>query len=202
MNKYDLLVHAVNCPLFWRCPTRHIVDLYRRHAGGRHLDVGPGTGSLLRRSALPTGTAVHLLDRHEAPLDMARKALPGHRVRTYRQDVLKPWEVDEASMESVAMSLVFHTLPGQGIPAKSHPVREAARVLSPGGRFFGATVVGRGQAVRVPAQARWLMDVYNRRGIFANAGDDADDLDAVLRTSFSTVRTWSRGCVVLWVAWK
>ncbi|WP_326685945.1 MULTISPECIES: class I SAM-dependent methyltransferase [unclassified Streptomyces] len=129
-----------------------------------------------------------------------RAALTGHRVETHQQDIFDRWELGDASVDSVAMSLVFHTLPGQGIRAKSHAVEEAARELTPGGHFFGATIVRHGRTVRVPAQARWLMDTYNRRGYFANAGDDADDLDAALHASFGSVRLWSRGCVALWVA--
>lgn len=202
LSVYDLLVHRVSCPLFWRCPTRHLVGLYRSHAGDRHLDIGPGTGSLLRRAALPAGTAVNLLDQGQAPLRRARAALPGHRVETHQQDLFDRWELDDASVDSVAMSLVFHTLPGQGIRAKSHAVEEAARVLTPGGQFFGATIVSHGRTVRIPAQARWLMDMYNQQGCFANAEDDADDLVTALQTSFGSVRTWSRGCVALWAAGK
>ncbi|NSC25497.1 class I SAM-dependent methyltransferase [Streptomyces albus subsp. chlorinus] len=202
LSGYDLLVHKVTCPLFWRCSTRHLIRLYRRHTGDRHLDVGPGTGSLLRRSGLRSTTAVHLLDRDEAPLRTAREALPDHHVQTYQQDVFERWALDEASVDSVAMSLVFHTLPGQGIGAKAHAVEEAARVLGPDGRFFGATLVRHGRGVKVPARARWLMDAYNRRGIFANAHDDADDLEAALRASFRSVHLWSRGCAALWVAFK
>lgn len=202
LSGYDFLVHTVNCNLFWQCPTRHVVDLYRRHAGARHLDIGPGTGALLRRSRLSPGTAVHLMDLNEGPLEVARRALPRHRVETHRQDVLKPWDLDEASMDSIAMSLVFHALPGGSIGAKSTAVQEASRVLAPGGRFFGATILPLGRSVRTTARARWLMDSYIRRGVFDNAGDDADELDSVLRDSFGTVRSWTRGCVALWEAWN
>ena len=42
LRLYDSLVLGVFGPLVWRCPTRLVVAHYARHAGRRHLDVGPG----------------------------------------------------------------------------------------------------------------------------------------------------------------
>jgi hypothetical protein len=63
---------------------------------------------------------------------------------------------------------------------------------------FGATIL-QGDAPRSrPAQA--LMNLYNRKGIFSNAKDTADDLEAALRARFSNVRIERRGVVALFEA--
>ena len=46
---YDLFILGVSCSLVWRCPRRHFLDLYDRHVGSPHLDVGVGTGFFLDR---------------------------------------------------------------------------------------------------------------------------------------------------------
>src|SRR5215208_4168433 len=42
---YDIVVLGISNRLIWRCPTRHILQLYNQHATGNHLDVGVGIGS-------------------------------------------------------------------------------------------------------------------------------------------------------------
>ena len=41
---YDIVVLGISNRLIWRCPTRHILQLYNQHATDNHLDVGVGTG--------------------------------------------------------------------------------------------------------------------------------------------------------------
>ena len=59
---YDPVVIRFFTPVIWRCPTRRLVDGYRRHIRPRHLDVGPGTGYFLERSGLVDASEVTLLD--------------------------------------------------------------------------------------------------------------------------------------------
>src|SRR5215204_7263013 len=41
---YNIVVLGISNRLIWRCPTRHILQLYNQHATDNHLDVGVGTG--------------------------------------------------------------------------------------------------------------------------------------------------------------
>ncbi|MEV2279198.1 class I SAM-dependent methyltransferase [Nocardiopsis sp. NPDC049922] len=202
LNRYDLLVHRISCPLVWGCPSHDLVDQYRHNVARRHLDVGPGTGTLLLRAGLAPHTQIHLLDKHLHPLEMASHALAAHAPLKHTQDALKPWALDNETFRSVGMSLVVHALDGDDVRDKVLPVEEAHRVLEPGGRFFGSTIMSRGDQVRPWPQARALMGFYNSRGIFNNRGDDADAWTDLLRSRFARVHVRVRGCVVLWEATK
>ena len=71
-------------------------------------------------------------------------------------------------------------------------------LLAEGARVFGATIV-QGDAPRSrPAQA--LMDYYNQRGIFSNALDTAQELDAELNKRFANVRVQLHGAVAVFEA--
>ena len=69
---------------------------------------------------------------------------------------------------SVGLCYLLHCLPG-AIPGKSVLFDHLQPLLAPGARVFGATIVKGGERPSRPAQA--LMDIYNRKGIFANAED-------------------------------
>ena len=58
LSLYDPLVLGPIARFVWRCPTAGLVERYRRHIRGRHLDVGPGTGYFLERSGLADGSPV------------------------------------------------------------------------------------------------------------------------------------------------
>ena len=114
------------------------VALAEFRTGDRVLDVGCGTGWLTRRAAElvgPTGTAWGI---DPAP-DMIRVALQETaRTRNAAQFKLAAIEslpFEEAGFDIVVASLVIHHLP----PAlKEIGLREAHRVLKPGGRLFVA----------------------------------------------------------------
>jgi hypothetical protein len=71
-------------------------------------------------------------------------------------------------------------------------------VLTSGTRVFGATIVQGSTARSKPAQA--LMNLYNSKGIFSNAGDIVEDLDAALRERFRDVAVTVKGTVALFEA--
>src|SRR3989337_2292887 len=50
---YDPVILGFFTRVVWRCPTRVLVDRYRRHIRPRHLDVGPGPGYFLEQPACP-----------------------------------------------------------------------------------------------------------------------------------------------------
>ena len=44
---YDAVILGLSCSLVWKCPRRHMLELYNRHVGTPHLDIGVGTGYFL-----------------------------------------------------------------------------------------------------------------------------------------------------------
>lgn len=195
---YDLAVLHSAVPLLMGCPLRELVRLYERNLGPSHLDVGVGTGYLLDRArpAVPD-PRITLLDLNPAPLRVAAGRLRRYRARSVRADALQPLPLATSSVDSAALNLVLHCLPGP-MPRKAAALSHLARVVRPGGRVFGATVLGAGVAHRAPA--RLLLRAYNARGIFHNAADSLDDLHAELDARLRDVQVTVRGCVALFEA--
>ena len=74
--------------------------------------------------------------------------------------------------DSVGLSYLLYCIPGS-VSVKAVVFDHIRSALTPGGRIFGATIL-QGDVVRSwPAQA--LMNLYNRKGIFSNAGDTLKD---------------------------
>src|SRR5262249_35077447 len=96
--------------------------------------------------------------------------------------------------DSLSMTFLLHCLPG-GMRSKSVVFRHLTPLLNPRGVLFGATLLQGGVQRGWPA--RRLMAAYNSRGIFSNAGDDLDGLQAVLREHLSEVQVEIAGCAAL-----
>ena len=73
---YDVFILGLSCSLVWRCPRRHFLDLYDRHVGSPHLDIGVGTGYFLDRCRFPIERPqITLLDPSDACLTKAASRL-------------------------------------------------------------------------------------------------------------------------------
>ncbi|QTZ96399.1 class I SAM-dependent methyltransferase [Streptomyces auratus AGR0001] len=175
-----------------------MLRLYRRATGARHLDIGPGTGYFLDRCGF-TGPPpeITLLDLSQECLEMSAHRLARYRPRTCRANLLEPLPLPDGAFDSVAMSLVLHTVPG-GWDAKGKSFAELARVLRPGGTLFGSTVLAEG--VRMNALTRRLLVEQHRRGNFQNQGDGPDGLARALAAHFPFSRVVVRGNVALFRA--
>lgn len=189
----------------WKLPNSVVHRNHRENVGPNHLTVGPGNGYFL--SKLPKDTplrTLHLLDLNRACLDItAQRVGDRFEVHATEQDALKQWPVEEGSLDSADCHMMLHTVRGENLVAKEALVAQAARALKPGGRFFGATVLAKGEDVRVNGLARKLMDVYNNRdNTFCNLGDSSEDLRDVLGKHFSDVTFRVFGCTGVWVATK
>jgi len=189
----------------WQVPNSILHRNHRDNVGQNHLTVGPGNGYFLGK--LPKDTplrTLHLLDLNPACLEITRKRL-GNRfdVRTAEQDALKPWPVEPDSLDSVDSHMMLHTVRGKDMWDKEPLMAEAARALKPGGRFFGCTVLGKGEELRINPLARRFLDLYNsQENTFCNLDDTPEDLRKVLEKHFSAVDFRVVGAVGVWVATK
>lgn len=192
---YDWLVLGFFGPVVWRCPTRRLVEHYRRYIRRRHLDVGPGTGYFLERARLPAGAQVTLLDPNPNVLAHAARRI-AHAPSVIEADVLLPLAVD-GRFDSVAMNYVLHCLPGP-MRRKAAAIRNVAAVLEPGGVLFGATVLG------TPELHTWLsraaLRANNRREVFDNLSDTEAGLREILSESFEAVDVDVVGTVAIFSA--
>ena len=196
LRVYDPMVLGLAAKFVWRCPTSLLVERYRRYVRDRHLDVGPGTGYFLRRSGLPPGSRVSILDPNPNVLDHASRRLQHLDVTAVEADVCKPLPVD-GPFDSAALHLVIHCLPGP-LPRKAAAVANVAAVLAPTGVLFGASVLGRSQ--RHTWLARRVLDAFNRRGAFDNLDDTEEGLRDILGASFEHVQLETVGSIVVFEA--
>jgi SAM-dependent methyltransferase len=192
---YDQVVLGLFCRFVWRCPSRHILDLYRQHLTANHLDAGVGTGYFLDKCAFPSPQPrLALLDLNPNSLEVAGRRLARYRVETYRANVLDPLTIPGPRFDSVGVNFLLHCLPGP-LPAKAVALDHLKAVLNPGGVLFGSTLLAGG--VKRPPPARLLMRFFNAVGVFGNAGDDLDGLTAELTGRFADVSVHVIGCLAL-----
>ncbi|WP_067964214.1 class I SAM-dependent methyltransferase [Nocardiopsis trehalosi] len=207
LSAYDRWVWGFSFqPWAWGPRADRVVEFYRTHLSRDHLDVGVGTGLLLDRAGMPEGhERLHLLDANQGPLEETAQRLARFSPTITRADALAPWtELEPGTFASVGCMNVVHCLPdpeGRGIEAKTALLDSVARVLRPGGRFFGATLLDRGIAGkwRRPI-APLMMAAYNRLAWFSNRADTAEDLERALAARFDDVHVWTEGSLALWYA--
>jgi hypothetical protein len=197
LRTYDWTVLGLSNLFFWRCPTAELRRLYDRNVSDRHLDVGVGTGYFLDKAKWPVAKPViTLLDLNPNCLATASRRIRRFAPQAVRANVLAPLP-PLGPFRSAGLCYLLHCLPGT-MAEKAVVFDHLAPLLEPGARVFGATIV-QGSAPRSwPAQA--LMNLYNRKGIFSNADDAVEALDAALRKRFRDVEVSLRGTVALFEA--
>jgi len=199
LRNYDWMVLGLSNRLLWRCPTAELRRLYDRNVSDRHLDVGVGTGYFLDKATWPVGNpAITLVDLNPNSLDAAARRIARYAPRTVAANALAPLP-PLGPFDSAGLCYLLHCLPG-AIAEKAAVFDHLRPALAPGARVFGATIL-QGDAPRSWAAQR-LMNLYNKKGIFSNAYDTRDALDAALKQRFSDVRIEMRGAVALFEARK
>jgi len=194
---YDLYVLGLSNHLLWRCPTRHLRSLYDRNVSSRHLDVGVGTGYFLDKACWPgPDPAITLVDLNANSLNAAARRIGRYPLQTLRANALESMPAI-GPFDSVGLCYLLHCLPGT-LREKAIVFSHLEPLLVPGARVFGATIV-QGSAPRSRA-AQALMDAYNRRGVFSNASDTAEELESILERRFADVTVKLHGAVALFEA--
>ncbi|KUM44499.1 class I SAM-dependent methyltransferase [Pseudomonas sp. EpS/L25] len=197
LRLYDAWVLGISNRYAWGCPTAEVLlPFFRQHVGRRHLEVGVGTGYYLAKAELAADSEVTLLDLNPASLAAARQRL-GRPAQVLRHDVLEPLPATVGPFDSIALFYLLHCLPGS-LAQKGRVFAQLATGLAPGGVLFGATILG--DAAGHNGFGRRLMALYNRKGIFGNAGDSLADLEGELRKHFAQVELRQVGRVALFSA--
>ena len=195
---YDPFVVHFSGRFVYRCPSSRIQQMYNKHAGKRHLDIGPGSGYFLNRCNFGGHQPeLTLVDLNPDVLGYAAHRLRRYDPRVLQANVLKPLPLPPNSFDSIGMNYLLHCVPGSMVD-KSRIFPGLAALLAPGGVLFGSTAVNSdGSQGRLE---RRLVPIYNRKGILCNVDDSAEDLAAGLRAAFGSVQTERRGSIVLFVA--
>lgn len=197
LKAYDWFVHGFSNHLLWRCPTRELESLYHRNVSGRHLDIGVGTGFFLARADWPSAAEITLVDLNAHSLAAAARRIGRHVPETVIANVLDPQLPLEPGFESVGLCYLLHCLPGT-MAEKAVVFDHVLPLMAEKSVLFGATIL-QGDAPRSRA-AQALMDFYNRKGIFTNAADTHDGLEAELEKRFGTVALARHGAVTTFEA--
>ena len=194
LSIYDFWVLGVSNHFFWKCPTRNIANYFLNHVSPNHLDVGVGTGYYLKNHLPKNTRRIALLDMNENSLNEASAAIRDFQPEVYQVDALDMGALRIEKFDSISMNYLLHCLPGE-ISEKSVLFKNLKSVLNEEGVVFGSSILGKG--VKMNFLAKKIMNIYNKKGIFCNLGDDFESLSRSLNEHFSNVDIKVIGCVAL-----
>lgn len=198
---YDVGVVHLSNTLAWRCPAQRLLEHYNLHVSARHLDIGPGTGWYLQRTAFPTTPAtVVLMDLNPATFAVtaSRLAPRGITPETITGSILAPIKTDRGPFRSIAANFVMHCVPGSWAE-KGAAFGHIADQLADDGVFFGSTILGDEAPHNLIGKT--LLAAYNGpMKVFHNRGDDAAGLEAALSAAFGSVDVEVVGTVAVFSA--
>ena len=198
---YDTWVLGFSNRWAWQCSTdKVLLPFYRSCVGPRHLDVGVGTGYYLRHSDLHGVKNLALLDLNQNSLRAAALRSGRADVESLRGDVMQPLQIMQGKQfDSIALFYLLHCLPGS-MADKQCVLRHLTPCLSADGVLYGATILGTAAGHR--GIGRYLMNLYNRKGIFGNRDDTLEGLRQILADQFEEVTISRHGQVALFTARK
>jgi ubiquinone/menaquinone biosynthesis C-methylase UbiE len=200
LSIYDRVALGFFCHFVWKCPSRHVLELYNRHVSANHLDAGVGTGYFLDHCNLPAANPrLAILDLNPNSLEKAGKRLSRFKPEIYHSNVLEPIQINAPNFDSVGFSHVLHCLPGT-MKTKATAFEHLQAVLNPGGVLFGSTFLYIGAKPNPPAKLLMLWN--NAIGLMGNKEDDLEGLERNLRHCFSESSIKVIGCAALFWARK
>ncbi len=197
---YDLYVLGLSNQFIWKNPTSGLLCLYNDNISSRHLDVGVGTGYYLDKCQFPVAEPeIALLDLNRDSLEVTAHRISRYNPVCYTRNVLEPISLPEPAFGSISINYLLHCIPGN-ISEKVIVFDYLLPHLQEGGVIFGSSLVPHG----VPTSwvARKLMKFYNDKGIFHNHDDCLEDLHAALSSRFTRYEIGTKGCAVIFKAWK
>lgn len=197
LSVYDLVVHGVSNRLAWRCPTRHLLELYRVNLSTDHLEAGVGSGFFLDRATKSRFDRLMLIDINHHCLERSARRLARFHPEVHEVNLLAPIELALPPFASVGLTYVLHCLPGT-MSEKLAAVDYLRPLMRKCAVLFGATILGRDIAPNLAA--RTLLDLYNAKGVFNNRDDDLDGLSRGLRQRFDNVEIVIQGLVAMFRA--
>ena len=197
---YDLYVLGLSNQFVWKNQTSGLLSLYNDNISSRHLDVGVGTGYYLDKCQFPVAEPeIALLDLNRDSLEVTAHRISRYNPVCYIRNVLEPISLPELAFGSISINYLLHCIPGN-ISEKAIVFDYLLPHLQEGGVIFGSTLVPHG--VPTSWAARKLMEFYNNKGIFHNHDDCLEDLHTALSSRFPHYEIGTKGCAVIFRAWK
>jgi len=179
---YDVLLFKILTGPVWGLSTERLLTLYNDNITSNHLDVGVGSGFLLDNCQYPSVQPnLALMDLNTDCLAHSSKRLQRYNPKRYKRNILAPITVDELGFDSISLNYLLHCLPGN-ITEKMVVFENLYQLLNPGGVIFGATIIA--DSSKSSWLAKKLMKVYNKKGVFCNAGDTIETLENLLSAQY------------------
>ncbi|MBF7997463.1 class I SAM-dependent methyltransferase [Rahnella laticis] len=199
LKLYDLWVLQISNNYAWRCHTDNILlRHFQINMAAKHLDIGVGTGYYIAN--IKDGSDnITLLDLNPNSLSAAAKRIGAHRIsQVIQHDIFMPLpESEKGQYDSVSLYYLLHCLRGT-MHEKARAIEHASQALTDRGTLHGATILGKGAEHN--GFGRYLMTVYNKKGIFSNAADSLEDLRTELESYFDKVEIRQYGVVAVFTA--
>ncbi len=197
LSVYDFYVFKCVSPIFFRCPSKVIVDFYLNNISNNHLEVGAGTGFLLKK-CLDVGKIqdLSLLDLSENCLEATQKNIKPIETTIYKANILAPLPLSNRKFKSIGLNFVLHCVPGN-FKTKGLALLNLGNHLVDDGSIFGSTAI---YDTKQNFMAKFIMDAYNRTGIFNNIHDKKDELEEILHSGFNKVSITQVGNVLFFSA--
>ncbi len=197
---YDFLVHGISDSFIWRCPKPNLVQWYQQHLRAQHLDIGPGSGLLLRETLAQRSLAkLVLLDVNPECLIQASANLTKWQPQCVRASIMQALPLNE-QFESIGLGYILHCIAGTP-EIKGAVLQRLAERLTADGVLFGATILSANEPFHSNT-ARRLMGIYNQRQIFANQTDTLANLETMLQQAFQRYEIKRIGSVALFAGWR
>lgn len=197
---YDFGLYRFITTYFWKYKTEEILDSYRKNVSNNHLEIGVGTGFLIKHSIPPNDEFnLTIMDLNRACLRKSGVRLSAYNPKQIQQNILAPFNELNEKFDSVGMNYVIHCVKGDSA-SKALIFDHVHGALTKGGTFFGATLLARG--VQRNLASKLLMRLLNVLCIFSNEDDSLDDLSYFLKEKFSDVQITVKGSAMVWKAIK
>ncbi|EAN2945084.1 SAM-dependent methyltransferase [Citrobacter werkmanii] len=196
-NFYELWELGLSNRLAWKCNTKIILQHYLDNISTKHIDLGVGSGYYL--PFLPNNCDISILDANPKKLEIALIKMRNKRLKQIiHHDVYSHYPSElHGKFNSASMYYLLHCLPGS-MESKIVVIENAKKLLSCRGTLFGATILG--SRVTHNLAGKKLTAYYNKKGIYSNEKDSADELYRILSTNFLKVSLNVEGSVAFFSA--
>lgn len=196
---YDLYVFKCVSPIFFKCPSKRIIDFYLSNVSENHLEVGAGTGFLLKKcKSAGKIQDLSLLDLSENCLEATQKSIKPIEAKIYKANILETLPLQNRKFKSIGLNFVLHCVPGD-FKTKGMALLNLGDHLTEDGSIFGSTAI---YDSKQNIMAKIVMDTYNKMGIFNNTDDKKNELEAILCGGFNKVSITQFGNVLFFKASK
>jgi len=198
LDVYDFWVHYISNNYAWKCTSKKLLKHYNNNISNNHLDVGVGTGYLLNKCSFGIeNPRVGLMDLNEYCLNKTAQKIKRYNPITYKRNILEKINFEDKKYDSICVNYVMHCIPGN-FKEKGIVFNNLKKLLNDDGVLFGSTVLS--ENVSKNLFAKFLMRIYNYKGIFNNSLDNEVDLRSELLKYFDVVNINIIGCVALFYA--